>query len=159
MAFLQVIYWALIFILNFLLNSTAFSHIDIRTVFRPTKRLSHFFPFKDRLPEGLRSHVVYSFSCQCCNALYVGQTAHHSHTRVSDHLGISALTWKKRVNPSPSSILSYLCKTNHSASMNDFQILSSNSSPSELLIRESLLIRKLSPSLNTNLSSIPLSLF
>ena len=136
--------------------SSTFSHIKIRTVFRPTKRLSHFFTFKDRIPKGLTSHVVYSFTCQCCNALYVGQTVRHLHTRVSDHLGISPLTGKKRTNPSPSVILPHLSETGHSASLNDFPSLSSCSSSSELLVKESLHIRQHNPSLNTNLSPTPL---
>ena len=49
-------------------------------------------PFKDRIPLNLRSHVVYQFECQCCNALYLGKTCRHLHTRVSEHRGISALT-------------------------------------------------------------------
>jgi hypothetical protein len=42
--------------------------------FHPSCRLSSFFPFKDRIPITLRSHVVYQFMCQCCSTLYVGQT-------------------------------------------------------------------------------------
>ena len=101
--------------------------------------------------------MVYSFTCQCCSSLYALQTARHLLTRVSDHLGICPLTGMKRTSPSPSSILSHLSETGHSASLNDFRILSSCSSSSELLAKESLPIRKLNPSLNTNLCSIPLS--
>lgn len=141
------------------LCSSAYPHIDFRCAFRPIKRLSHFFPSKDRLPKGLRSRVVYSFTCRCCNVSYVGQTARHLHTRVSDHLGVSALTGKTSVNPSPSCILSHLSETGHTASIDDFRILSSGNSTSELLVKESLLIRKLNPLLNSNISSVPLSLF
>ena len=141
------------------LRSSAFHHIDSRCVFRPTKRLSHLFPSKDRLPKGLRSRVVCSFTCRCCSVSYVGQTARHLHTWISDHLGVSALTGKTHVNPSSSSIFAHISETGHSASINDFRILPSSNSSSGLLIRESLLIRKLKPLLNTNLSSIPLSLF
>ena len=60
-------------------------------VFRSSTRLSSFFPFKDKVPKFLRSGVVYLFKCRCCSASYVGQTTHHLHTRVSEHLGISHL--------------------------------------------------------------------
>ena len=76
------------------LSSSAFTHINIRFVFRPTKRLSHFFPVKDRLPKRLRSHMLYSFTCQWCHGLHERQTARHLHTRASDHLGVSPLTGK-----------------------------------------------------------------
>ncbi len=46
------------------LLSSAYPHICIRFVFRPTCRLSDFFPFKDRIPFAIRSHVVYKYKCQ-----------------------------------------------------------------------------------------------
>jgi hypothetical protein len=39
--------------------ASAYSHISIRVVFRPSCRLSSFFPFKDKIPIALRSHFVY----------------------------------------------------------------------------------------------------
>ena len=33
--------------------------------------------FKDKIPNALRSCVVYSFKCRCCSASYVGQTVRH----------------------------------------------------------------------------------
>ena len=59
-----------------------------------------------------------------------------------DHLGVSALTSKKRATATPSSILAHLSETGHTAFLHDFKIFSSCSSPSELLVRESLLISK-----------------
>ena len=51
----KIIYFCLPFtgLHSFLiLTQSAFSHIDIRTVFRPTKRLSHFFPFQRQTSQG-----------------------------------------------------------------------------------------------------------
>ena len=141
------------------LCSGTFPHIKLRFVFRPSLRLAHFFPFKGRVPKSLKSCVVYSFKCQRCSSLYIGQTCRLLHTRISDHLGISAITGKKRVNPAPTSILSHERDTGHPVSPRDFNVLSSCTNNSELLIRETLLIRKFNPSLNANLGSFPLSLF
>ena len=44
-------------------------------------------------------------------------------------------------------------------SLDDFFVLSTCSSSFELLLRESLLISKLKPSLNANLTSVPLTLY
>ncbi len=60
--------------------SSAYPHISTHVVFRPSFRLLSFFPFKDRVPCYLGSHVVYLYRCQCCGALYVGQTRRHMHT-------------------------------------------------------------------------------
>ena len=137
----------------------AFPHLDIRFVFRSTKRLSTFFSFKDKIPKALKSGVVYSFMCRCCSTSYVGQTTRHLHTRVSEHLGITPITGKLCKNPPQSSIFSHLTCTGHTASIDDFEILSSCSDDQELLIHESFLISKMKPSFNIQGSSIPLHLF
>ena len=130
------------------LCSSAFAHLNMRFVIRPTLRLSHLFTFKDKILKGLRSCVVYHFKCRCCSASYVGQTVHHLHTRVSEHLGISALTGNKSSNPKLNSILQHLNNIGHTASHDDFKILSSCPSSDELMIHESLLISKFKPTLN-----------
>jgi hypothetical protein len=54
------------------LCSSAFPHLNIlRFAFRRTLHLSHLFTFKDKIPKGLRSCVVYHFKCRCCSASYV----------------------------------------------------------------------------------------
>ena len=70
----------------------------------------------------------------------------HLHTRVSEHLGITPITGKLCKNPPQSSIFSHLISTGHTASINDFEILSSCSDDQELLIHESFLISKMKPS-------------
>ena len=55
------------------LCNAAFPHLDIRFVFRSSRRISAFFPFKDKAPKYLRTSVVYLFTCRCCSASYVGQ--------------------------------------------------------------------------------------
>ena len=148
---------------NLIININAQHNVRIiiaitKRVFRPTLRLSHLFTFKDKIPKGLRYCVVYHFKCRCCSASYVGQTVRHLHTRVSEHLGISALTGNKSSNPKLTSILQHLDATGHTASLDDFKIISSCSSSDELMIHESLLISKLKPTLNVQGSSVPLLL-
>ena len=63
----------------------------------------------------------------------------------SEHLGISPVTGRPSSSPVMSSILSRLHSTGHSASFDDFKILSSCSDTGELMIHESLLIYKLNP--------------
>ena len=146
----------------FRLCSSAFPHLNIKFVFRPTLRLSHLFTFKDKIPKGKLGSkilcIVYHFKCQCCPASYVGRTTSHLHTRVSEHLGISALTVNKSSNQKLTSIPQHLNNTGHTASLNYFKILLSCPSSDELMIHESLLISKLKPTLNVQDSSVPLLL-
>ena len=44
--------------------------IDLRLVFT-TFKVRNLFNVKDAVPEGLRTRVVYKFSCTSCNACYV----------------------------------------------------------------------------------------
>ena len=59
--------------------------IDLRLVFS-TFKVRNLFNVKDAVPEGLRTRVVYKFSCASCNACYVGETSRHFSTRVREHL-------------------------------------------------------------------------
>ena len=59
--------------------------IDLRLVLT-TFKVRNLFNVKDAVPEGLRTRVVYKFSCASCNACYVGETSRHFSTRVREHL-------------------------------------------------------------------------
>ena len=106
------------------LCNAAFPHLDTRFVFRSSRRIPSFFPFKDKVPKYLRSSIVYLFKCRCCSASYVGQTTRHLHTRISEHLGISPITGKHTSNPTKSSVLSHSCASGHKVDFDDFKILS-----------------------------------
>ena len=86
------------------LCSSAFPHLNIRFTLRSPTRISTFFPFKDKVPKYLRSSVVYSFTCRCCSASYVGQTTRHLHTRISEHLGVE----KSPLAPPPQAYITTL---------------------------------------------------
>ena len=49
-------------------------------------KVGSLFSVKDPVPNGLRSCVVYKFSCTGCAACYVGETTRHFNTRVREHL-------------------------------------------------------------------------
>ena len=50
--------------------SSFFIHISLGFVFGPAARSTSFIPFRDNIVTG----PMYSFTCQCCETLYVGQT-------------------------------------------------------------------------------------
>ena len=87
------------------LCNAVYPHLNIRFVFRSYKRISSFFPFKDKVPKFPRSGVVYLFKCRCCSASYVRQTTRHLHTRVSEHLGLTPIIGQPSSSPVMSSIL------------------------------------------------------
>ena len=69
--------------------------------------------------------------------------------------GISAFTGKPISKPLFSNIRDHHQASGHPISPDDFSVLSTCSSSFELLLRESLLVSKLKPSLNVNLTSMP----
>ena len=58
---------------------------------------------------------------------------------------------------SNSSVLAHHKQTGHSISIDGFSTRSTSSSNFELLLRESLLIKKFNPSLNAKITSVPLT--
>ena len=65
-----------------------------RFVFVPTSSfsISRLFPFKDKIPQQLRSSLIYLYTCASCQARYVGQTGLQLKIRVSKHKGLSFQT-------------------------------------------------------------------
>ena len=72
-----------------------FPQCKIRVVFKCKDRLKTFLKFKDRVPTNVRSHLLYQYTCNSCNAIYIGKTRRHYLVHVFEHLGISIRTHKK----------------------------------------------------------------
>ena len=130
----------------------------LQIVFTNNTRLGNNFHFKDRIPKDLTSGVVYKFQCGLCNESYYGECMRHLNVRIGEHIGISPLT-RKQVKPKNSSVADHLLLCNHSASYDDFSILTRENKKFLLELKESLLIMRDKPSLNRNITLAPLYLF
>ena len=91
-------------------------------MFKNKTRLDNNFHFKDQIPKDLTSGVVYKFQCGLCNESYYGECMRHLNVRIGEDIGISPLT-RKQVKAKNSSVADHLILCNHSASYNDFSIL------------------------------------
>ena len=133
---------------------------DLRVIFKVSLRMKNYFNFKDKIKRELRSLLVYNFKCNSCNAEYIGKTKRHYRTRTLEHIGVSPLTGKCVKNNSQTSAVHdhmLFCKT--VVCPEDFSILANSSCNFKLEIQESILIKLLKPTLNKNISSVPLYLF
>ena len=101
------------------------------------------FSVKDSVPQGLRSRVVYKFSCAGCNASYIGETTRHLCTRAREHL-LSDKSSRAACHDS--------CNTEC------FTILDSAASKFQIKIKEALHIKWENPILNQQLSHLDLCL-
>ena len=120
--------------------------------------IGNFFYFKDKLPRGLLSSVIYSFSCERCSSDYVGMTARNLYKRVAEHAGSSFRTNIPLSQPPHSSIREHTSICNSPISINQFKIIDSTSNLTELKILESLHIISRKPVLNNTNSSYPLKI-
>ena len=118
--------------------------------------IGSLFPFKDRLPTGMQSSLVYEFSCARCASTYVGSTIRTLRTRVAEHAGRSHRTGSLLSAPSHSSVRSHAHNCDTPVDMSQFRVLGRCNNVSDLRILESLHIFKLRPMLNDQQSALPL---
>ena len=121
-------------------------------------RLRNNFHLKDQIHKDLTSCVVYIFLCGLSNGSYYGDCVRNLNIRIGEHIGIFPLI-KKQVQPKSSSIPDHLLFCNHSASFNDFRILTCENKLLLLELKESPLIIRDKPCFNRNITSAPLHLF
>ena len=140
-----------------------YPHCTLRVIFNSNNRLRNAFSFKDKIPLSVRSHLIYRFTCNSCNAVYIGKTRRHYLVRIFEHLGISLVTHKKITynpnNNNNTAVLNHLNCTSCNSTQNDFSIIGSARTDALLCIKESLLVHKNKPKLNTSERSTPVYLF
>ena len=143
------------------LFSTTYPKAKLKTIFKSGTKLGNLFSFKDRSPFIIQSLVLYQFSCSSCNATYIGKTKRHLLTRTCEHLGISKRTGKcLKYNAAQATVVQqHLLTSSHQGDIDNFKVLGYARNDFELLIKESLIISKLDPSLNKQTESFRLQLF
>ena len=137
-----------------------FPHIDAHIILVNPLSIGSFFKFKDTIPKGLSSSLVYKFSCVTNNITseYYGFTTRFLSTRVAEHRGVSVRTGHLLVRPPYSSIRLHSDNCTCDVTIDNFTIVSSDNSILGLKILESLFIFKNRPNLNESESSMPLLL-
>ena len=133
----------------------------LEVIYQTTYRMGNLFRFKDCIPNSLMSDFVYSYKCGSCAASYVGRCIRHKHVRFCEHSGISARTGAtlQRTLVNASAVKMHALTVHPVNPLNDFRILSRGGSREVLDIKESIMIKKLNPSLNENIVSAPLFLY
>ena len=99
-------------------------------------RLGNNFQFKDQIPKNLTFGVVYKFQRGLCNESYYDECVRQVNVRIGEHIGTSPLT-RKQVKPKNSPVAYHLLLCNHSASYNDFSILTRENRTFLLELKES----------------------
>lgn len=129
-----------------LLNQYCKVGSSIRIAFTPIKLYS-FFSLKDQIPDDLKSHVVYKFSCAGCDSSYVGYTSRYFTTRIDEHLKSDKQSHVFKHLQSSSN-----CR--NKCSNNCFVVLDTAKTKYSLRIKESMWIKWLKPLLNVQKENI-----
>ena len=138
------------------LLAKSYPYMEPRIVLMNSFSIGSLFRYKDRLPKGCESSVVYKFSCASCGASYIGSTLRNLHSRVHQHLGKSIRTGKFLVSPDPSPIREHSLSCDTPVTLDDFSILGRTNHTPDLRVLESLHIFSKKPPLNNMTSSYPL---
>ena len=125
--------------------------LDLRIVFKSASTIGAMFPYKDKMPRTVKSHIVYKIQCEACSVSYVGKTIQCLANRNARGLsGGEYHAFKEHAKASG---------TNHTYKIEDVEILASAENDYKLCIKESLLIKYLNPPLCKNKLSVPIRLF
>ena len=106
----------------------------------------------------MRASVVYKFSCVQCTSEYVGSTTHSLYRRVAQHSGRSFRTNRLLTTSPHSNIRDHTFNCHSPITLENFTILNSCKSETDLHILESLYIYKTNPVLNSSQSAHPLNI-
>ena len=134
----------------------------LRIVFKSPNRLRNGFSFKDSLPVNMDSFLLYQYTCDTCNCVYIGETKRHFQVRAYEHLGMSirtdnALTYNENT---ATAVCKHSHDLDHPSGLENFKIIGHASSKYHLLLKEALVIGVVKPTIiNVQKFSLPLYLF
>ena len=106
--------------------------------------------------------LLYKFTCNACNCVYIGETKRHYQVRAYEHLGVSILTENLLAynEKSATAVRQHCHDCDHPASMDNFQVVGHANNKFHLRLKESLLIGVVKPTIiNVQKKSVPLRLF
>ena len=130
------------------LVSRHYPQVSLRVILHNNNTIGKMFPFKDRVPEMLRSLIVYKYSCSECAAVYIGQTKRHFDHRICEHRGLKFRSGLPSERPPFSSIREHALNDDHVLYRSSFTVLARANNEYDLSLMEKLLINKYNPSLN-----------
>ena len=132
-----------------------YPQFEFRFHFSSDFSIGSFFKGKDQIPDELKSNIVYKYTCDTCQASYIGSSTKQAKFRFSQHIGISPRTMLPLNSPPFSSIRNHCSDLDHRIKMSNFSIMCT-SEVSDIRILESLYIFKIKPTLNLDQSASPL---
>ena len=136
--------------------------VHLRIVFKSPNRLRNGFSFKDSLPRNMDSFLLYQFTCDTCNCVYIGETKRHFQVRSYEHLGMSIKTENELAynEDSATAVCKHSHDLGHPTGLENFRVIGHARSKYHMLLKEALVIQVVKPAIiNRQKFSLPLYLF
>ena len=134
-------------------------NIKLQIMFKSDCVIGNLFGFKDKLPESCMTKFIYKYTCECCNAFYIGKSYRQFKVRVYEHIGKSYYTEKWLNTPVSSKIREHCDSKGHAMNPSQFVIIDRSRYQNDLLLLESLHQKIKKPTIGTQLESTPLLCF
>ena len=136
-------------------------NVKLTVVFKSPNRIRNAFRFKEQLPKIINSKVLYKYTCDTCNSVYIGKTKWNLLVRQYEHWGTSIFTNKalKYAEKDATAIRKHCYQHQHDSRLDNFQVLGNSVNNFHLQLKESFLILRMKPSLKVAEESVPLYLF
>ena len=131
----------------------------LQVVYKNAFTVGSLFGFKDKIPESCQACFIYQYTCESCNASYIGKSWKQFKIRVSQHQGISHYTDKQMKSPPHSDIRNHCFEYGHALDPKQFKIIDRTRSKFDLPLLESLHQKIKKPSIGTHSQSSPLLCF
>ena len=138
------------------LFSKYYPQINLRVVYKSVDRLGDHFRLKDPTLKDCMSCLIYQYTCESCNALYIGKTSQHFKMRICQHQGVSFRTGASLAVPVNSHIRDHCLGHCQKINEDNFKRLDKCFYSSDI---ESLYVKTLKPTINVQSQSTPLLMF
>ena len=96
-----------------------------------------------------KTFIVYRVHCTDCHATYFAKTKRHIKTWFTEYDDFTK----------PTAVTEHIMRNNHSISFDRMKMLGHGNKDKEFYVKESLIVKKLKPIMNKNITSFPLELF
>jgi hypothetical protein len=133
--------------------------IKLQVIFKSGSAIGDLFAFKDKLPESCVTKFIYKYTCESCNAFYIGKSQRQFKVRVFEHIGKSYHTGNFLGSPVHSEIRDHCRDKDHAMVPSNFVVIDKSRYKNDLLLLESLHQKIKKPSIGTHLQSTPLLSF
>ena len=133
--------------------------VKLKVIFSSGSTIGGLFGFKDKLPMSCMANFIYKYTCESCNAFYIGKSYRQYKARISEHMGRSCSTGELLTVPSDSDIRTHCHSEEHHVNPDRFVIIDRWRYKHDLLLLESLHQKTKKPTIGTHTRSSPLLSF